>query len=84
MLSVKSNGGIAKDKIFECIQILKEIEVQAPINFQETDYTTSSWQTMKTIVDAAKLVHENVSLNQVDVDNAIAALNEINSVLLSP
>ena len=33
---------------------------------------------MKTIVDAAKLVHENVSLNQVDVDNAIAALNEIN------
>ena len=47
-------------------------------NFQETDYTTSSWQTMKTIVDAAKLVHENVSLNQVDVDNAIAALNEIN------
>ena len=47
-------------------------------NFQETDYTTSSWQTMKTIVDAAKLVYENVSLNQVDVDNAIAALNEIN------
>ena len=44
-------------------------------NFQETDYTTSSWQTMKTIVDAAKLVYENVSLNQVDVDNAIAALN---------
>ena len=33
---------------------------------------------MKTIVDAAKLVYENVSLNQVDVDNAIAALNEIN------
>ena len=27
-------------------------------NFQETDYTTSSWQTMKTIVDAAKLVHK--------------------------
>ena len=47
-------------------------------NFQETDYTTSSWQTMKTIVDAAELVYENVSLNQVDVDNAIAALNEIN------
>ncbi len=47
-------------------------------NFQETDYTTSSWQTMKTIVDAAKLVYENVSLNQVDVDNAIAALNETN------
>ena len=47
-------------------------------NFQETDYTTSSWQTMKTIVDAAKLVYENVRLNQVDVDNAIAALNEIN------
>lgn len=35
MLSVKSNGGIAKDKIFECIQILKEIEVQAPISMNE-------------------------------------------------
>ena len=35
MLSVKSSGGIAKDKIFECIQILKEIEVQAPISMNE-------------------------------------------------
>ena len=34
-IRVKSNGGIAKDKIFECIQILKEIEVQAPISMNE-------------------------------------------------
>ena len=50
-------------------------------NFQETDYTTSSWQTMKTIVDAAKLVHENVSLNQVDVDNSDVNQEQVDAMV---
>lgn len=35
MLSVKSNGGIEKDKIFDCIDVLRNIEVIAPIRINE-------------------------------------------------
>lgn len=35
MLSVKSNGGIAKDKILDCINILKDVEAVAPIEIND-------------------------------------------------
>lgn len=34
-LSVKSNGGIEKDKIFACINALKDVEVTAPIKIND-------------------------------------------------
>lgn len=35
MLSVKSDGKIPKDKIFDCIKVLKDIEVSAPIKINQ-------------------------------------------------
>lgn len=35
VLSVKSNGVIAKDKIFACIEALKTVEVTAPIKVNQ-------------------------------------------------
>lgn len=46
MLSVKSNGGIAKDKIFDCINVLKQMEVVAPIHINDV--------IVKNILDSGK------------------------------
>lgn len=35
MLSVKSNEGIDKDKVFDCIDVLRDVEVIAPIRINE-------------------------------------------------
>ena len=47
---------------------------------KEEDYTVDSWQQMKEILDATQAVYDNPSLNQEDIDQAIASFDGIQLV----
>lgn len=47
---------------------------------KEEDYTVDSWQQMKEILYAAQAVYDNPSLNQEDIDQAIASFDGIQLV----
>lgn len=47
---------------------------------KEEDYTVDSWQQMKEILDAAQAVYDNPSLNQEDIDQAIASFDGVQLV----
>ena len=44
---------------------------------KEEDYTVDSWQQMKEILDATQAVYDNPSLNQKDIDQAIASFDGV-------
>lgn len=47
---------------------------------KEEDYTVDSWQQMKEILDATQAVYDNPSLNQEDIDQAIASFDGVQLV----
>ena len=47
---------------------------------KEEDYTVDSWQQMKEMLDAAQVVYDNPSLNQEDIDQAIASFDGVQLV----
>ena len=56
-------------------KIIKEYQ-----ELNEEDYTVDSWQQMKEIVDAAQAVYNNPSLNQEDIDQAVASFDGVQLV----
>lgn len=56
-------------------KIIKEYQ-----ELNEEDYTVDSWQQMKEILDAAQAVYNNPSLNQEDIDQAVASFDGVQLV----
>ena len=56
-------------------KIIKEYQ-----ELNEEDYTVDSWQQMEEILDAAQAVYNNPSLNQEDIDQAVASFDGVQLV----
>ena len=56
-------------------KIIKEYQ-----ELKEEDYTVDSWQQMKEALDAAQAVYNNPSLNQEDIDQAVASFDGVQLV----
>lgn len=56
-------------------KIIKEYQ-----ELKEEDYTVDSWQQMKEVLDAAQAVYNNSSLNQEDIDQAVASFDGVQLV----